>query len=490
MRARSLSLVTVAIISCGDDQPMMVSPDAADYTIGEAPQLAMPCTSTLADVYTLPTGLPAMDDSHRGDVFRCAVTEKLMVPEIRAQIEAYNTGYTNTTPGTITSGFWTYRIAYRTTRNTVGTARAEGDNVAVLLIPAKPLAGAPAVVFGHGSVGLAEKCAPSHLDLSTAAGGEDFPLSLYRLAGYGYTVIAPDYSGFQYGQSPGYFNAEDEAHAILDATRALGKLLPAPPDKLVFVGHSQGGHAVLAAHSYAKSYGMQGTLVGVGMFAPFWVSNSLWAAGTTDTAGLTTAKDTNSILYAMAYAYSAGELRDGPGGGLVVFQTDKQAGAKDFMVGGECYDTPKLQALGAKPSEFFTSEYVNTVGFTCAISPITPDCTSTIATMWKQRWIEDRPPIDPQGAPLLFVFGGTDTFITPRRAQCTRNKIATDLASGGTTKVQYCFNDVAGHRDVLRGPDADYMAEWIAARTGVGPEPAMCPSFPTDLTCQVPPHDY
>ena len=48
---------------------------------------------------------------------------------------------------------------------------------------------------------------------------------LYRLAGYGFTVIATDYSGFIPGQDPGYFNAEDEAHSMLDATRAAAKIL-------------------------------------------------------------------------------------------------------------------------------------------------------------------------------------------------------------------------------------------------------------------------
>ena len=79
---------------------------------------------------------------------------------------------------------------------------------------------------------------------------------------------------------------------------------------------------MIAAHSYAKSYGMQGTLVGVAALSPVWMSMSLWAAATTGAAGLTTATDVNSILYAIEYAYSAGELRV-PGSGVSVFQTAK-----------------------------------------------------------------------------------------------------------------------------------------------------------------------
>ena len=327
----------------------------------------MACSDSAADVYTLPSGLPAMDDSHRGDVFRCAATESLSKYKVNAQIAVYNAGYPIAEAGAATSGFWTFRIAYRSERTTAA-ARAEGDTAAYLLIPETPLANAPLVVFGHGSVGIAPKCAPSHLDLSGAVDDQDFPPALLRLAGAGYTVIAPDYNGFSYGQPPGYFIAEDEAHAILDATRAATKILPAPPEKIVLVGPSQGGHAVLAAQSYAASYGHDGTLVGVATFAPFWASLSLFGAATTVTAGLTTANDVSSILYPMEYAYSEGELNEGSGHGVDVFQTDKQAAAKDTILGGECYDSARLQALGATPGDFFDSTFVSDVGDNCSVS--------------------------------------------------------------------------------------------------------------------------
>ena len=67
-----------------DDAPIDAEPP-----LGDAPALSLPCTDALADVYTLPGSLPAMDDSHRGDVFRCAVTEKLNATAVRAQIAAY-----------------------------------------------------------------------------------------------------------------------------------------------------------------------------------------------------------------------------------------------------------------------------------------------------------------------------------------------------------------------------------------------------------------
>lgn len=483
-------------------------------TLGTAPTLAMPCSDQVADVYNLPGNLAPMDNSHRGEIFHCAVAESMTAAKVDAQLTAYNQNWPNAEAPDVPSGFWTYRVAYRTLRNTPtgGGTPAEGDTAAFLLVPEKPIAGAPLVVFAHGSNGIAPKCAPSLLDLSSPAQDIDYPVSLMRLASYGYTVIAPDYSGYQYGEEPvGYFNAEDEAHAVLDATRAAANLLPSPPDKVVIVGHSQGGHAALSAHSYAKAYGLTGTLVGVATFAPLENSMSLWAAATTPAAGLTTANDVSTILYAMEYAYSAGALRGDPGGGLAVFQSAKQQAAKDTILGGDCYDQTKLQALGAMPSDFFDMDYVNNVGFSCAASPLNlpPDytgCTMAPSTpagdapLWLSRWKQDRPALDPMGPPILIWLGGKDASNRPGFAECAREKFTKDLmAPGTTTTIKYCFDADAVHRDIIRRAPADYVNQWIAARAGVGAEPTgPCPDFTlpwtdpngtTGSTCETPPND-
>ena len=113
------------------------------------------------------------------------------------------------------------------------------------------------------------------------------------------------------------------------------------------------------------------------------------------------------------------------------------------------------------------------------------------AATWKARWIEDRPPIDPQGAPILAFFGGKDTFIKPGYAKCATDRFGKDLqVSGATTKVEFCFNNNAQHRDIIRGPDVDYINQWIAAKAGAGPEPVACQAFTTSMPCYAPPNDY
>jgi pimeloyl-ACP methyl ester carboxylesterase len=486
------------VIACGGgssnpDAPVVDhdAPIDAEPPLGDAPALAQPCTDTLSDVFTLPSNLPAMNDSHRGDVFRCAVTEKLNASAVKAQIAGYNTGYTNVTGSTVNSGFWTYRIAFRSERNTFTNGRAESEMAAVLFVPAHPLPNAPLVVFAHGSVGIAPQCAPSHKDLTAAVTDDDFETVMYRLAGYGYTVIAPDYAGFSYNQDPGFFNAEDEAHAVLDATRAAAKILPTPPDKVVFVGHSEGGHAVLSAQSYEPSYGMTGTLVGVAAFAPVWSSMSLWAAISTDAAGFMTANpgDVSGITYARAYVYSASKLRGGTG--LDAFQGNKATAARDVLL-NQCYDQPGLMALGAKPSDWYDPNYVNNVGGSCAVAFVNANCTMDPAPLWKANWIEDRPAIDAtSSAPILAYYGMNDSFVPPGRASCGRAKITADLAAvqNATTNVTYCLDPNAGHRDIVRGAASDYVLQWIAARTGAGTEPAACPVLPAQ-TCLKPPNEY
>ncbi len=472
------------------DAPADAAPDAPVETLGAHPALAMACNDTLTDIYTLPSGLPAMNDTHRGDVIRCAKAESLSKYKVNKQIDDYAMGYTNTVAGHATSGFWAYRIAFRSTRNTVLAARAESEMGAIVLVPETPLANAPLIVFGHGSVGIAPQCAPSHLSLAAPKEDQDYPSVLLRFAGAGYTVIAPDYAGFSYNQAPGYFNAEDEAHAILDATRAAAKILPNPPAKVAFVGHSQGGHAVIAAQSYAESYGMTGQLIGVGAFAPMWVSMTLFAAATTNAAGpLMTSKteDIGSILYAMAYAYSAAELREGAGAGLTVFQSAKAAAAKTALLGGSCYDQAKMMALGSVPADWFDTTYVQQTAIQCALNGT---CTDPLAVKWRARWPEDRPAIDATGAPILAMYGGNDTFITPGRAECGRQKFAADIAPvGSTTTVTNCYTQATAHRDFPRTAEADYVMAWIANKAGIGAAPAAC-TPPSATVCTPIPKDY
>jgi hypothetical protein len=181
-------------------------------------------------------------------------------------------------------------------------------------------------------------------------------------------------------------------------------------------------------------------------------------------------------------------LRYGAGHGVDVFATDKQAAAKDVVIGGECYDTPKMMALGAKPSEFFAADYVSLVGGQCALSG---NCSDQISMDWKANWISDRPTIDATGAPMLVFTSPADTFVTPGRAACGKKAFdAALMATGATTTLDYCqaASTMSGHRDLVRTTDVDYVISWVAAKAGIGAAPPAC-TAPAAGTCGTLPQD-
>ena len=103
MKALTYASAPLLILGCGNGKTNNGSPDMAmPATLGPAPMLAVACADTVDAVYTLPSGLPAMDDTHRGDVFHCAVTESLTAAKVNAQINAFNVGYTNAIGGNVT----------------------------------------------------------------------------------------------------------------------------------------------------------------------------------------------------------------------------------------------------------------------------------------------------------------------------------------------------------------------------------------------------
>ncbi len=480
---RTLAFVPMLmLLGCGGSSPGA----PADMTApSPPPALLLACSDAVADVYTAPSSLPPFDASHRGDVIRCAYDRFLSAAAINAAMTAY--GYQGPP---LPSGAWLFRIAYRTERIAPAGATTVPDGISsgILLVPDHPQAGGPLVVFAHASVGIAPPCAPSTYDLLGATMGDDHRGAVLGLAGYGWLTLVPDYAGFGFGAAPGWSVAEDEAHGVLDATRAAKQLAPSLTGQVVFVGHSQGGHAALAAQSYASSYGMEGTLIGVAAYAPLWLSAYAWAAILAPVAGYKTSDSGYAIMYDMDYFYSHGELYDGPGGGLAMFQAAKRDAVQSFLM-NQCAPNPPpgvdITTLGATPSDFFDSSFVSSLSG-CGLG--FGGCSDATAMTWTARFSADRPPINPNGPPLLIYDGGMDANFPPPRAQCMFDKLNADLmaAPSPTTKITACLDPDAQHFDIMRR-DVDYANQWIAARAGIGPEPAACSPFPTGLTCETPP---
>lgn len=147
---------------------------------------------------------------------------------------------------------------------TDGTAVAVSGTVA---IPKgrPPHGGWPVISWGHATVGLADRCAPTRSDVLK---GYDRPL-LRRWLRAGYAVARTDYQGLGTpGVHPDLIGIA-EAHAMLDVVRAARAFAPSIDlGAVALAGHSVGGHAALWAAAKAPSYTPELRIRATVAFAP------------------------------------------------------------------------------------------------------------------------------------------------------------------------------------------------------------------------------
>jgi hypothetical protein len=491
---KSFLTITLPILGAFGCNDATTSPGDAGLDMAHSiDPLAIMCNDTVDDVYKLPaTALPAFDDTHRGDIFRCAFDRAITAAQINTTLSA--NGYSGPA---VRSDVNVYRIAYRTARVKSTNAVAPGGYSSALVLMPSQRRSEAYVVAAHGTVGLADKCVPSLLNLTDTTMMD--PVIVYNLAlsGDGWATISPDYGGFGYGQTvSGWVLAEDEAHSVLDATRAMKNFLQASalPPKVALMGHSQGAHAVLAAQSYVATYGAASQVVGVAPMGVVWFSNRSWGASLSPVIGLTTTGFPGVFAFGLYYFYSHGENYDGPGGGVAMFQASKRDMVKQILLNNCGHDVgTALQSLGSKATDFYDPTFVNSVS-NCMI--FDAGCDQEPAKTWLARSTADRPAIDPNGPPILFWQGGMDTTVPPSRAQCGIDKINQDLAgaTNPTASLSICGDAQATHATIIMR-DIDYVSQWIAARATGQPDPPGCPGEgplepDTDggmLTCAVPP---
>ncbi|WP_343682754.1 lipase family protein [Acinetobacter baylyi] len=112
-----------------------------------------------------------------------------------------------------------------------------------------PKDGWPVVLWAHGTVGLADACAPSWSGRSY----RDVQY-LNRWLNEGFAVVATDYEGLGVAGPHLLINNPMLAYSILDSGRAALKTKLPLANKFVIVGQSQGGAGAVAASSYSATY--------------------------------------------------------------------------------------------------------------------------------------------------------------------------------------------------------------------------------------------
>lgn len=486
---RLASIAALTAVACSESTP---APNPTSDGGGPGGDLTTPsnaCADPVDSVYGDPGAL-SPDANARGDVVKCARDKDLSKDDLSKKLA--DVEYKGKP---LTSGAHVYRVSYRTER---GDAKSTPSvSSAAVYIPDAPRADKlPVVVASRGSRGQAAKCAASKLDPSLeppdGVNGDLYAM-VYPLVGMGYAVIVPDLAGYANYGAPNnppsaYAQANDVGRSTLDGARALKKLFPVLDDKVVLVGHSQGGHTTLAALAIADAYAFTTPIVGVAVYAPLWLSQRSWGAVLYHAVG----KDYPIAQSAAGpvsvwYHYTQAELLDGPGEGKKLFAAGKQDAIKDF-VDTTCWGKyPNLEALGTYADELFDPAFVKSVGF-----PATGlgecDAADEVCKKWMARYSADRPHLTGKAAqtPILLMYGLADTTIPKGRMKCAADRLKADNA-----QVTYCVEPDEGHGGIVR-KRADYASDWIAQIALGAPAPAACAqndaALPPDCTTP-PPND-
>ncbi|MDJ0395991.1 lipase family protein [Rhodococcus sp. G-MC3] len=137
-----------------------------------------------------------------------------------------------------------------------------------LFVPrgAPPAGGRPVVAYAHGTVGIANGCAPTETpQLAGDAGAVSFLLQ------HGYAVAYTDYQGLSSivdGPGHPYLEPRTAGFDVTDSVRAARNLDPSLSTRWLAAGTSQGGQAAWAAGEFDDIYGEGLDLVGTAVLAP------------------------------------------------------------------------------------------------------------------------------------------------------------------------------------------------------------------------------
>jgi hypothetical protein len=140
-----------------------------------------------------------------------------------------------------------YRIRYTSTSFTGDQDVVSGAVFVPKGVPSK--LGWPVLSWAHGTVGVADPCAPSTAGRSQR--DIDF-LSAWLAAGY--AIVATDYEGLGTPDRHAYLNGRSEAYGVIDAVRAARAVDGSLSRTWLTVGQSQGAQAALFTGAIAPGY--------------------------------------------------------------------------------------------------------------------------------------------------------------------------------------------------------------------------------------------
>ena len=352
-----------------------------------------------------------------------------------------------------------YLFAYRTTRR----GGVPGVSTARVYLPKTARPGPlPVVAVAHGSVGIADNCAPT-----TDANGL-FDMAL-PWASRGYAVIAPDFAGLGNAGVQGYVDNHDTAYSVLDAVRALRALLPARAldERAILIGFSQGGGGVLAAQALEFSYGSGGKISAVVAVAPEYFSrlNSFgYVTMLRNPGALTVAQGYTKPVVAATRHYAWFENTLGAGHGLDSLPAD--GGAETAVA----LESRCLIDLGAwlPSNRTHVRDLMDDTLRTSFLSCVDGTGCQAPGKQLYDGLVSDLVPGDPFGAPVLYLQGGLDTVMpVGEEAACN-----VPYLRGALVPLTYCTDNFAVHTDVFPR-NIELVRTWAEA-TMLGQTPPAC----------------
>lgn len=340
--------------------------------------------------------------------------------------------------GTVQDGeVQVYRILYH-------SENRKGENIAVSGFTFTPTGeapedGWPVVAYAHGTVGMADICAPSsYLESALEPTGEpNESTGLLRIVSEGYAVVATDYEGLGTPGLHTYVVGESTANAVIDSVRAVQNMEQIQASNTwATLGISQGGHATLHTGQQWQDYAPETELVGVISMAPPSQFNLLYD-------GLINSPARGYIFMAigaLAVAYDDVDPAE-------ILTDEGQALLEQLDQGciGEIFETA---------NEFEAEELV------AVENPLSGPPWADIA---QENDVNQRP----TSAPVFIAHGSADTLIPPLSSQFLLAQLCDLEGQGPTIRRVY---EGADHGGVAVAA-LDDMVDWLNARfAGETPE--------------------
>lgn len=159
------------------------------------------------------------------------------------------------------------RLLYSSTEGLFGRETIAVSGALFLPEGTPPEGGWPLLAWTHGTVGIADVCAPSW----NGRQSRDTTYLNYWLAN-GYAIVASDYQGLGTPGTHPYLATRPESYSNLDIIRAVQRADFPVSDAVVLFGQSQGGGAALATGGFARSYAPELDIKGIVATGPPYFS--------------------------------------------------------------------------------------------------------------------------------------------------------------------------------------------------------------------------